>query len=65
MVIPNVEAPFGVALTNNEDLVVTKRGKDRASIFSLAGERLRSFGSPASHPGLFNLPCGVAVGQYY
>ena len=62
--ISGVEAPWGVAFTKKGDLVVTERGKDCVSIFSLAGEKLRSFGSSGSDPGQFNLPCGVAVGLH-
>ena len=52
--------PWGVAISQSREMVVTECGGSRVSVFSLSGERLRSFDSgEAGEQFLFS--CGVAV----
>ena len=57
LTICGVEGPWGVAVNQAGNIVVTEQGNDRVSVFSPCGRRLQSFGSQ----GQFNHPRGVAV----
>ena len=52
---------WGVAVNKRGDIIVAEYGGHRVSIFSPAGEKVKSFGSPGSGNGQFSNPEGVAV----
>ena len=59
--IHRVEEPWGVALNQRGEAVVTEKGRDCITIFSPSGDKIRSFGSHGSRLGQFKYPRGVAV----
>ena len=59
--ISGVEGPWGVAVNQKGEVIVSEGSGYCVSIFSPAGEKLRSFSSLGSGHGQFNSPCGVAV----
>ena len=59
--ISGVKGPRGVAVNQRGEIVVAESSGHCISIFSPAGEKLRSFGSQGSEHGQFKLPCGVAL----
>ena len=59
--IVGVKGPWGVAINQRGEVIVAEGSKHRVSIFSPAGEKLRSFGSQGSGHGQFSNPRGVAV----
>ena len=61
LTIGGVREPWGVAINQRGEVVVTERGRHCVSVFSLSGWKLRSFGTPGSDQGQFNGPSGVAV----
>ena len=56
-----VKKPWGVAINQRGEVVVTEVGACCVSVFSPSGEKLRSFGSRGSGQGQFEGPCGVTV----
>ncbi len=60
-VISEVKGPWGVAVTEKGEVVVTEQDVHTISIFSRRGEKLRSFGTRGSEPGQLQCPHGVAV----
>ena len=61
MTITGLSRPWGVVVNNKGEIIVVERYANRVSIYSQAGEKLRSFGSPGSGQGQLNAPRGVAV----
>ena len=59
--INGVKGPWGVAIHEWGEVVVVEYGRNCVSIFSLTGEKIRSFGSRGSDRGQFSGPCGVAI----
>ena len=59
--IGGLDKPWGVAINQSGNIVVTESGNHRISIFSSAGEKIKSFGSLGSSNGQFNRPEGVVV----
>ena len=59
--ISGVNRPWGVAVNQKGELIVSESSRHCVSIFSPAGKKLRSFGSYGSGHGQFNGPDGVAV----
>ena len=59
--ISGVKRPWGVAVNQKGEVIVSEGNGHCVSIFSPAGEKLQSFGSQGSGQGQFNGPCGVAV----
>ena len=53
--------PWGVAVNQKSEVVVTGWGYDCMSVFSPSGQKLRSFGTGGSGRGQCDRPCGVAV----
>ena len=53
--------PWGVAVTNKGEVVVTEWGGHCVSVFSPEGGKIRSFGSCGCGLGQFRNPTGVAV----
>ena len=61
LTIDRVEEPYGVAMNQSGEIVVTERSGHCVSIFSQDGKNLRSFGTQGSGHGQFSEPCGVTV----
>ena len=61
--IGGVNHPWGVAINQKGEVVVTEFGGHCVSVFSPSGEKIRSFGTQGSGPGLFNSPRSVAIGS--
>ena len=59
--INGVKGPWGVAVNQKGEVIVSESSGHCVSIFSPAGEKLRSFGSKGSGRGQFNHPRCVAV----
>ena len=59
--INGVNGPWGVAINQQEQVVVVEYGGNCVSIFNSNGEKIRSFGSRGSGHGQFESPCGVAI----
>ena len=59
--IIGLKKPWGVAVHQKGEIMVTERSGGCISIFGPTGEKLRSFGSRGSGPGQFNEPESVAV----
>ena len=51
--------PWGVALSDTDEIAVTDCGNDRVQIFDSGGNYLRSFGCNGSNQGKFRCPCGI------
>ena len=61
LTLDEVKTPWGVAINQRGEVVVTERDACRVSVFSASGEKLQSFGSRGSGQGQFMRPLGVAV----
>ena len=59
--ISGLDQPCGLAVNKGGDIIVAEYGGHCVSIFSPAGEKIKSFGSHGSKNGQFNFPTGVAV----
>ena len=59
--ISGMNRPWGVAVNQKGEVIVSESNGHCFSIFSPAGEKLRLFGFYGSGQGQFNEPCGVAV----
>ena len=53
--------PYGIALNQSGEVVVTSSAYNCVSVFSQSGDKLRSFGTEGSGQGQFMNPSGVAV----
>ena len=58
---PDLQGPWGVAITSKRQLVVAEANGNRVSILTLEGKKIRSFGTTGSANGQFNYPSGVAI----
>ena len=61
LTIGGMEAPWGVAITPKEEVVVSEYNGHCVSVLSPKGEKLRSFGARGSAQGQFEQPTGVTV----
>ena len=61
MTITGLSSPWGVVVNKKGEIIVVERDTNRVSVYSQAGEKLRSFGSRGSGQGQLNAPRGVAV----
>ena len=61
LTIDRIDKPYGVAINQRGEIVVTEFGGDYVSIYSPSGEKLRSFGTSGFEQGQFENPAGVAV----
>ena len=59
--ITGVSSPWGVAVTESGEIVVSERNDHCISVFSREGKKIRQFGSKGSNKGQFNSPHGVAI----
>ena len=61
LTLGGVNRPWGVAISQRGEVVVSELDGHCVSVFSPSGEKLRSFGTPGSGQGQFLSPHGVAV----
>ena len=61
LTIDSVKGPYGVAVNQKDEVVVTEHNGHCVSVFSQHGKKLRSFGILGSGHGQFKYPGGVAV----
>ena len=61
LIIDRLEHPWGVAINQRGEVVVTEGDGHCVSVFSPNGEKIRSFGTRGSGRGQFQNPHGVAV----
>ena len=61
LTIDRPKSPWGVAVKQKGEVVVTEEDRHCVSVFSPNGEKIRSFGSRGSDYGRFQSPRGVAV----
>ena len=59
--IDGLKSPWGVAVNQRGEVIVSEEGGHCVSIFSPRGEKLTTFGSRGSDQGEFNHPRGIAV----
>ena len=59
--IHGVSGPYGVAVTNSGEVVVSEYWNHRISVYSREGKLIRSFGSIGSNERQFRCPRGVAI----
>ena len=59
--IHHVRHPYGVAVSNSGEVVVSEYHSHRISVYSREGRHIRSFGSNGSDEGEFYCPHGVAI----
>ena len=58
---PDLERPWGVAITSKRQLVVAETKGNHVSILTLEGKKIRSFGTRGSANGQLKYPGGVAI----
>ena len=56
-----VKEPWGVAINQKGEVVVSEFGGHCVSVFSPSGEKIRSFDTQGSGPGQFKGPRSVAI----
>ena len=61
MTIANLKRPWGVAVLQKGEVLVTEWGGHCVSVFNSTGRKFRSFGTWGSGEGQFNHPRGIAV----
>ena len=59
--IRGVKYPYGVAVSNTGEVVVSEYWNDCISVYSREGKLIRSFGFNGSNEGQFQYPHGVAI----
>ena len=59
--IRGVSGPYGVAVSNSGEVVVTEKFHHRISVYNRQGKHIRSFGSQGSNDGQLQHPRGVAI----
>ncbi|XP_027048567.1 E3 ubiquitin-protein ligase TRIM71-like [Pocillopora damicornis] len=62
-VMEDFRCPWGVAVNERDEILVTDNDNNRVQLFSSDGTYLRSFGSKGDKEGEFNSPIGVAIGN--
>ena len=60
-IIDGDSGPWGVALSESGEVVVSEHGNHWISVLSREGKKIRKFGSEGSGKGQFNGPYGVAI----
>ena len=60
-IICGISCPWGVAISDNGEIVVAEYGNHCVSIFAPNGQKLRTFGTEGSAEGQFKSPFGVAI----
>ena len=55
-----LQNPWGVAVNEQDEIVVSDAGNDKIHLFKSDGTHIKSFGGYATQPGEFNRPAGIA-----
>ena len=55
--------PYGVAVSDGDEIVVADSSNDRVQVFDSNGTLLRSFGHGGKNAGEFNRPIGIAINK--
>ena len=63
LTLRGVSKPWGVAINQRGEVIVTEWGGDCVSVFSPSGEKLQTFGKRGSEQGQFRRPRGLAVDE--
>ena len=61
--VTGVNVPYGVALTNNQQMIVSERGIHSVSIFDAEGRNISTFGYYGDDPKQMIHPRGIAVDE--
>lgn len=61
VVIPDLSEPWGLAVSDKEEIIVAESASHCISVFRNSGEKLRSFGSKGNGPRQLHTPCGIAL----
>ena len=59
--VVNLDAPYGIAINNNGEIVVSEWGSHRVSILTTQGNSCRTFGSYGDEPEQMTYPAGIAT----
>ena len=59
--ITGLHHPYGIAISNEGDIVVTEKGSDCITILKKEGKKVRSFGTREINQEEFEAPRGVAI----
>ena len=62
-IISGLNAPHGVVVTKNEEIVVAECDANHITILNKEGKKVKSFGTEGTKEGQFTDPCGVAISQ--
>ena len=57
------QCPYGVAVSDGDEIVVTDGWNHRVQVFDSNGTLLRSFGHKGENDGEFNYPAGIAINK--
>ena len=55
-----LQNPWGVAVNEQDEIVVSDAGNDKIHLFKSDGTHVKSFGGYGTQPGEFNRPAGIA-----
>ena len=55
-----LQNPWGVAVNEQDEIVVSDAGNDKIHLFKSDGTHIKSFGGYGTQPGEFNRPAGIA-----
>ena len=58
--VTGLNKPYGIAINSHGEMVVAEHGSFQVSVFSISGQRIRSFGSKGSEPENMIRPAGIA-----
>jgi DNA-binding beta-propeller fold protein YncE len=61
MTITGLRQPWGVTVNKKGEIIIAENGAHMVSVYSQAGEKLRSFGSKGTGEGQFDGPRGVVI----
>ena len=61
LTIPEMNGPWGCAINQKREVIVTERNSNCVAVFSPSGQKLRSFVTCGSGLGLSDRPCGLTL----
>ena len=59
--VTGLDAPYGIAFNNREEMIVSEWGAHRVSILDTRGQKIRTFGSRGDSPHQMIYPQGIAT----
>ena len=59
--VTGLDAPYGIAFNNREEMIVSECCADRLSILDTRGQKIQTFGSRGDSPHQMKYPAGVAT----